>query len=62
MNWPLPLFGSGTPHAPQLDPVAKGRVLVAGARPPGVLMWMTLFGIAFVISFLSLFAAIVMDF
>jgi len=30
---PLPLFGSGTPHAPQLDPVAKGRVLVARARP-----------------------------
>ena len=46
----------------QLDPVANGRVLVARARPRGPLMWTTLFGIAFVISFLSLFAAIAMDF
>ena len=59
----LPLFRSGTPHASsQLDPVANGRVLVARARPRGPLMWTTLFGIAFVISFLSLFAAIAMDF
>ena len=46
----------------QRDPVVKSRVSVAGARPRGVLMWTTLFGIAFVISFSALFAAIAMDF
>ena len=56
-------LGQETPHASsQLRP--SGQEPRPGGRGGllGVLMWTTLFGIAFVISFLSLFAAIVMDF
>ena len=50
-----------TPQRLQLDPVARPRPGGKGAAT-GVLMWTTLFGIAFVISFSLVFAAIAMDF
>jgi len=56
--------GQETPHASsQLRPSGQEpRSRWQGRGHWGVTMWATLFGVTFVISFLSLFAAIVMDF
>ena len=49
-------------HALQLGPVVKSRAPGGRGAATGALMWTTLFGVAFVISFSALFAAIAMDY